>query len=142
MVVGRFVVNIVLLAVDLLRGTQSNALLGVLGVVVIGVLVNTLLEEANPSRRNTALVLGGCLLLIGLVRLLSSPATGFDIWMQGWLVGPGAFTRCGCQVVPSLRGPPDECRLKPLSTVLREINATSPGFAPLEPILFSCTSSS
>ena len=87
-----FVVNIVLLAVDLLRGTQSNALLGVLGVVVIGVLVNTLPEEANPSRRNTALVLGGCLLLIGLVRLLSSPATGFDIWMQGWLVGPGAFT--------------------------------------------------
>ena len=53
-----FVVNIVLLAVDLLRGTQSNALLGVLGVVVIGVLVNTLPEEANPSRRNSALVLG------------------------------------------------------------------------------------
>ena len=87
-----FVVNIVLLAVDLLRGTQSNALLGVLGVLVIGVLLNTLPEEATPAKRNNALVLGGCLLLIGLVRLLSSPATGFDIWMQGWLVGPGAFT--------------------------------------------------
>ncbi|MDP6194547.1 MAG: sugar ABC transporter permease [Candidatus Poseidonia sp.] len=87
-----FVVNIVLLAVDLLRGSQSNAMLGVLGVVVLGLLLNFLPEEANPSRRNIALVLGGALLLIGLVRLLSSPATGFDIWMQGWLVGPGALT--------------------------------------------------
>ena len=87
-----FVVNIVLLAVDLLRGSQSNAMLGVLGVVVIGLLLNFLPEEANPPRRNIALVLGGALLLIGLVRLLSSPATGFDIWMQGWLVGPGALT--------------------------------------------------
>ena len=87
-----FVVNIVLLAVDLLRGSQSNAMLGVLGVVVIGLLLNFLPEEANPPRRNIALALGGALLLIGLVRLLSSPATGFDIWMQGWLVGPGALT--------------------------------------------------
>jgi len=87
-----FVVNIVLLAVDLLRGSQSNAMLGVLGVVVIGLLLNFLPEEANPPRRNLALALGGALLLIGLVRLLSSPATGFDIWMQGWLVGPGALT--------------------------------------------------
>jgi len=87
-----FVVNIVLLAVDLLRGSQSNAILGVLGVVVIGLLLNFLPEEANPPRRNIALVLGGALLLIGLLRLVSSPATGFDIWMQGWLVGPGALT--------------------------------------------------
>ncbi|MCH1460774.1 MAG: sugar ABC transporter permease [Candidatus Poseidonia sp.] len=87
-----FVVNIVLLAVDLLRGSQSNAMLGVLGAVVIGALLTSLPEEANPSRRNTALVLGGVLLLIGLIRLLSSPVTGFDLWMQGWLVGPGALT--------------------------------------------------
>lgn len=87
-----FVVNIVLLAVDLLRGAQSNAILGVLGVVVIGVLVNMLPEEANPARRNMAVILGGALLLIGLLRLLSSPASGFDIWMQSWLIVPGALT--------------------------------------------------
>jgi arabinogalactan oligomer/maltooligosaccharide transport system permease protein len=26
------------------------------------------------------------------MRLMSSPAAGFDIWMQGWLIGPGAMT--------------------------------------------------
>ena len=86
------VVNIVLLAVDLLRGSDANALLGVAGVVVMGVLVNSMPQEAKPSTRNNALALGGLLLLIGLVRLLSTPVTGFDLWMQGWMIGPGALT--------------------------------------------------
>lgn len=87
-----FLVNVVLLGVDVLRGSSTNLAYGCLGVVLIGLLLNSLPEEANPNTRNVSLVLGGGLLLVGLMRLLSTPLTLFDVWMQSWLMVPGAFT--------------------------------------------------
>ena len=89
MVVGPLRRDIVLLAVDLLRGTQSNALLGVLGVVVIGVLVNTL-RGSQPSRRNTALVLRVACCSSALYACCPLQPRVSSIWMQGWL------SRAGC----------------------------------------------
>ena len=87
-----FLVNVFLLSVDALRNDSSNLLYGVLGLVAIGLLLNSLPQEATPSSRNRSLALGGLVLLLGLVRLLSTPATAFDIWMQAWMIAPGALT--------------------------------------------------
>ena len=87
-----FLVNVFLLSVDALRNDSSNLLYGVLGLVAIGLLLNSLPQEATPSSRNRSLALGGLVLMIGLVRLLSTPATAIDIWMQAWMIAPGALT--------------------------------------------------
>jgi len=87
-----FLVNVVLLGVDVLRSHASNLTYGCLGVVLIGLLLNALPEEANPNSRNVSLVLGGGLLLVGVMRLLSTPLTLFDVWMQSWMMVPGALT--------------------------------------------------
>lgn len=87
-----FIVNLVLLSIDMLRGGGLELRMGFLGLVVIGLLINTLPEESSPSSRNTSLVLGGGVLLIGLVRFMMTPMTAFDAWMQAWLIGPGALT--------------------------------------------------
>ena len=87
-----FLVNVFLLSVDALRNDSSNLLYGVLGLVAIGLLLNSLPQEATPSSRNRSLALGGLVLMLGLVRLLSTPATVFDIWMQAWMIAPGALT--------------------------------------------------
>ena len=87
-----FLVNVVLLGVDVLRGHASNLTYGCLGVVLIGLLLNALPEEANPNSRNVSLMLGGGLLLVGVMRLLSTPLTLFDVWMQSWMMVPGALT--------------------------------------------------
>ncbi len=87
-----FLVNVVLLGVDVLRGSSTNLAYGCFGVGLIGLLLNTLPEEARPNTRNISLVLGGGLLLVGLMRLLSTPLTLFDVWMQSWMMVPGVLT--------------------------------------------------
>ena len=87
-----FLVNVFLLSIDVLRNDTSNLLYGVLGLATLGFLLNSLPQEATPSSRNLSLALGGVLLLLGLIRLLSTPATAFDIWMQAWMIAPGALT--------------------------------------------------
>ena len=86
-----FLVNVVLLTVDVLRGGQG-LLLGLVGLGLIGLLLNTLPQEAVPTSSNISLLLGGGLLLVGLVRLVITPMSVFDLWMQAWLLGPGALT--------------------------------------------------
>lgn len=86
-----FLVNVLLLTVDVLRGGQGLAL-GLLGLGLIGLLLNTLPQEADPRSSNISLLLGGGLLLVGLVRLVFTPMSAFDLWMQAWLVVPGALT--------------------------------------------------
>ena len=87
-----FLVNVFLLSIDVLRNDTSNLLYGVLGLATLGLLLNSLPQEATPSSRNLSLALGGVLLLLGLIRLLSTPSTAFDIWMQAWMIAPGALT--------------------------------------------------
>ena len=79
------VVNVMLLSVDALRGGESF-FIGVIGVLLIGALLNSLPEEQNPASRNQSLVLGGAVLLCGLVRLLSTPMSLLTVGcMRGWL---------------------------------------------------------
>ena len=87
-----FVVNLLLLSVDLLRGGTTTVLLGLLGLGLIAALVNALPKESSTSSRDASIVLGGGVLLAGLVRFMLSPMTLFDGWMQAWLVVPGALT--------------------------------------------------
>ena len=85
------VVNVMLLSVDVLRGGESF-FIGVLGVLMMGALLNSLPQEQKPASRNQSLMLGGAVLLCGLVRLLETPMSLFDCWMHAWMVGPGALT--------------------------------------------------
>ena len=86
-----FLVNVLLLTVDVLRGGQG-LVLGLLGLGLIGLLLNTLPQEADQRSSNISLLFGGGLLLVGLVRLVFTPMSAFDLWMQAWLAGPGALT--------------------------------------------------
>ena len=86
-----FLVNVLLLSIDVLRGGQ-HLHLALLGLVLMGTLLNVLPEEANPNNRTLSILLGGALLLVGLIRLLNLPITAFDLWMQAWMIGPGALT--------------------------------------------------
>ena len=53
-----FVVNLLLLSVDLLRGGTTTVLLGLLGLGLIAALVNALPKESSTSSRDASLVLG------------------------------------------------------------------------------------
>ena len=53
-----FLVNVFLLSVDVLRSDTSNLLYGVMGLLTIGLLLNTLPKEAAPLTRNASLFLG------------------------------------------------------------------------------------
>ena len=86
-----FLVNVLLLSIDVLRGGQ-HLHLALLGLALVGTLLNVLPEEANPTNRTLSILLGGALLLVGLIRLLNLPITAFDLWMQAWMIGPGALT--------------------------------------------------
>ena len=86
-----FLVNVLLLSIDVLRGGQ-HLHLALLGLALMGTLLNVLPEEANPNNRTLSILLGGALLLVGLIRLLNLPITAFDLWMQAWMIGPGALT--------------------------------------------------
>ena len=86
-----FLVNVLLLSIDVLRGGQ-HLHLALLGLALMGTLLNVLPEEANPTNRTLSILLGGALLLVGLIRLLNLPITAFDLWMQAWMIGPGALT--------------------------------------------------
>ncbi|MGB1500005.1 MAG: hypothetical protein ACPG81_05490, partial [Poseidonia sp.] len=52
------VVNVMLLTVDVLRGGESF-FIGVLGVLLMGALLNSLPQEQKPASRNQSLMLGG-----------------------------------------------------------------------------------
>ena len=86
-----FLMNVLLLSIDVLRGGQ-HLHLALLGLALMGTLLNVLPEEANPNNRTLSILLGGALLLVGLIRLLNLPITAFDLWMQAWMIGPGALT--------------------------------------------------
>ena len=43
-----FIVNLVILSIDMLRGGGMELQIGILGLVVIGLLINTLPEESSP----------------------------------------------------------------------------------------------
>ena len=86
-----FLVNVLLLSIDVLRGGQ-HLHLALFGLALMGTLLNVLPEEANPTNRTLSILLGGALLLVGLIRLLNLPITAFDLWMQAWMIGPGALT--------------------------------------------------
>ena len=64
-----FVVNLLLLSVDLLRGGTTTVLLGLLGLGLIAALVNALPKESSTSSRDASLVLGGGVLLLSLIHI-------------------------------------------------------------------------
>ena len=81
-----FLVNVLLLSIDVLRGGQ-HLHLALLGLALMGTLLNVLPEEANPTNRTLSILLGGALLLVGLIRLLNLPHHGvrsLDASMDDW----------------------------------------------------------
>ena len=86
-----FLVNVLLLTVDVLRGGQGLAL-GLLGLGLIGLLLNTLPQEADPRSSNISLLLGGGLLLVVPCSSRVHTDVGLRPLDAGMVGGPGALT--------------------------------------------------
>jgi len=84
-----FIVNLFLLSFDFLRG--EGLVLSLLGILMLGLLVNTLPDGSASWRRDVSLVLSGGIIAIGVFSILSEPI-GFVLWMESWLIVPGAIS--------------------------------------------------
>ena len=84
-----FIVNLFLLSFDFLRG--EGLVLSLLGILMLGLLVNTLPDGSASWRRDVSLVLSGGIIAIGVFSILSEPI-GFVMWMESWLIVPGAIS--------------------------------------------------
>ena len=85
------VVNILLLVIDWLRDDVQGLQLGLIGIICLLILSRTLPDGYSKIRRDVALVLSGAIVAIGLLSILHRP-TGFDIWMESWVIGPGILS--------------------------------------------------
>ena len=84
-----FIVNLFLLSFDFLRG--EGLVLSLLGILMLGLLVNTLPDGSASWRRDVSLLLSGGIIAIGVLSVLSEPI-GFVLWMESWLIVPGAIS--------------------------------------------------
>ena len=82
------VVNLFLLTFDILR--DEGILLSLLGILLLALLVKSLPDGSKSWRRDVSLVLSRGIVLVGLISVLSQPI-GFVIWMESWLIFPGAI---------------------------------------------------
>ena len=90
--VASIIVNVILLTFDILRNDQTNLMYGCAGCVLL-IMLHQLLPEANLRwRKDLSLLLSGGIMVLGVLRLLSTEITLFNIWMQAWLIVPGTIS--------------------------------------------------
>lgn len=83
------VVNIMLLIFDVLRDDGLD--LSLAGILSLALLIKTLPDGTKSWRRDLSLGLSGVIILIGTLSVMSQPI-GFVIWMESWLIIPGAIS--------------------------------------------------
>tara|TARA_Y100000588_G_scaffold314481_1_gene342129 strand:+ start:596 stop:1840 length:1245 start_codon:yes stop_codon:yes gene_type:complete len=90
--IATIIVNLVLLIVDLLRTDDMNFIYGLTGCILL-IALNRLFPEAEQRwRKDASLVLSGAIMALGVLRLASIEITLFNLWMQAWLIVPGAIS--------------------------------------------------
>ena len=83
------VVNICLLLFDYLKGSGYEYSLA--GIALMIALVYSLPDGDISWRRDVSLALSGAVMMVGILSVLNEPA-GFVIWMESWLIVPGAIS--------------------------------------------------
>ncbi|MBA4694480.1 MAG: sugar ABC transporter permease [Candidatus Poseidoniales archaeon] len=83
------VVNIMLLIFDVLRDDGLD--LSLAGILSLALLIKSLPDGTKSWRRDLSLGLSGVIILIGTLSVMSQPI-GFVIWMESWLIIPGAIS--------------------------------------------------
>lgn len=83
------VVNIMLLIFDVLRDDGLD--LSLEGILSLALLIKSLPDGTKSWRRDLSLGLSGVIILIGTLSVMSQPI-GFVIWMESWLIIPGAIS--------------------------------------------------
>ena len=83
------VVNICLLLFDYLKSDGYEYSLA--GIALMIALVYSLPDGSISWRRDVSLALSGAVMLVGILSVLKEPA-GFVIWMESWLIVPGAIS--------------------------------------------------
>jgi len=89
--VAAFVVNIMLLTVDVLRADSKLLILGVLSCLLFAALRASLPEINDTFRRNVCLVLSSSLLGLSAYRLLIAEPTVFNFWIHCWSLVPSGL---------------------------------------------------
>ena len=84
------VVNFLLTGIDLLRGDALAAQITMLGTFSL-LLLRLMLPNGEARRRDIGMVIAGVTLACGLINLLSSPLSIFDIWLRSWMIIPAAI---------------------------------------------------
>jgi len=87
-----FIINILLLTIDVLREDNNNLILGILGCIVLFGLRSNLPEMFQRKRRDISLILSALIVGIGTLRLISLEFNIFNLWMQSWLIIPGILS--------------------------------------------------
>ena len=88
--VATVVVNVLLLTLDVLRMNQPNLFYGCAGCILLIVLHQLLPQADQRWRKDISLLLSGGIMALGALRLVSIEITLFNLWMQAWLIVPGA----------------------------------------------------
>ena len=83
------VVNLMLLIFDVLRDDGLD--LSLAGILSLALLIKSLPDGTKSWRRDLSLGLSGVIILIGTLSVMSQPI-GFVIWMESWLIIPGAIS--------------------------------------------------
>ena len=83
------VVNLMLLIFDVLRDDGLD--LSLAGILSLALLIKSLPDGTKSWSRDLSLGLSGVIILIGTLSVMSQPI-GFVIWMESWLIIPGAIS--------------------------------------------------
>ena len=87
-----FIVNLLLLTVEVLRDDSLSLFLGLLICVLFAALRASLPQVHELGKRNISLALSALIIGIGLFRLGSSSLSVFDIWMHAWSIIPSCLS--------------------------------------------------
>ena len=80
------VINILLLIFDVLRDTNAAYSAG--GIICLIAIERSLPNGVSNLKKDLPLIFSGIAVIIGVISVLSSPS-GFDLWLESWLVLPG-----------------------------------------------------
>ena len=87
-----FIVNFLLLTVEVLRDDSLSLYLGIIVCALFAALRASLPQVHELGKRNISLALSAFIIGLGLFRLGSSSFSIFDIWMHAWTILPSVLS--------------------------------------------------
>ena len=88
LIFAAFIINLLLLTIDYIRGDSEILIAGIIGCALIGILYFTIPSAAQAQNRDNSLILSSVIFGIGIYKLISIKFTLFNLWLNSWLLIP------------------------------------------------------